>query len=53
MLPISLSLSPDPPAGPVCVVAAGVLIHHQELILALPAAGAALWLSTRREGRMG
>lgn len=38
MLPISLVLSPDLPAGPVHVMAARVLIHCWELILALPAA---------------
>lgn len=46
MLPISLALSPDQPAGPVHVMAAGVLIHRWELILALSAAWATPWLST-------
>lgn len=57
MLPISLALSPDLLAGPVHVMAAGVLIHCWELILALPAAWAMLQLGTRQErrgeGRMG
>lgn len=47
MLPISLVLSPDPPASPAHVMAAGVLIHRWELILALPAAWAMPWLDTR------
>lgn len=46
MLPISLVLSPDRPAGPVHVMAAGVLIHRWEIILVLPAAWAAPWLGT-------
>lgn len=44
MLPISLALSPDLLAGPVHVMAAGVLIHRWELILALPATWAMLQL---------
>lgn len=59
MLPISLALSPDLPAGPVHVMAAGVLIHCRELILVLPTAWAMLLLGTcwgegrGRERRMG
>lgn len=53
MLPISLVLSPDPPAGPVRVMAAGVLIHRWELILALPATWATPWLGTRRGEERG
>lgn len=53
MLPISLALSPDLPAGPVHVMAAGVLIHCWELILALAAAWATLWLGTRRGEERG
>lgn len=47
MLPISLALSPDPPASLVHVMAAGVLIHRWELISALPAAWDMPWLDTR------
>ena len=53
MLPISLALSPDLPASPVHVMAAGVLIHCWELILALAAAWATLWLGTRRGEERG
>lgn len=51
MLPISLALSPDLPASPVHVMAAGVLIHRWELILALPAAWATPQLGTPQERR--
>lgn len=51
MLPISLALSPDLPASPVHVMAAGVLIHCWELILALPAAWATPQLGTHQERR--
>lgn len=54
MPPISLALSPDLLAGPVHVMAAGVLIHRWELILALPAAWATLQLGhTPGEGKGG
>lgn len=54
MLPISLAMSPDLLAGPVHVMAAGVLIHHWELILALPAAWAMPQLGhTLGEGKGG
>lgn len=49
MLPISLALSPDLLASPVHAMAARVLIHHWELILALPTAWATLQLGTCRE----
>lgn len=51
MLPISLALSPDLLASPVHVMAAGVLIHCWELILALPASWATPQLGTRQERR--
>lgn len=53
MLPISLALSPDRPAGLVHVMAAGVLIHCWELILALPTAWATPWLSAGRGEERG
>lgn len=57
MPPISLALSPDPPASLAHVMAAGVLIHRWELILALPAGWAMPWQThageKRGEGRMG
>lgn len=53
MLPISLALSPDWLAGPMHVIAAGVLIYRWELILALLAAWAMLQLGTRWVGEDG